>query len=66
MKGYESRKLQKQKIQIPVISWNLDFQICIFLFLGYFPLLASATYFSKAIVIEGVSGVGARMSILKP
>ena len=32
----------------------------------YFPLFASATYFSKAIVIEGVSGVGARISILKP
>lgn|GEM_PF-2714766 len=32
----------------------------------YFPLFASATYFSRAIVIEGVSGVGARISILKP
>lgn len=32
----------------------------------YFPLFASAIYFSKAIVIEGVSGVGARISILKP
>lgn len=32
----------------------------------YFPLLASAIYFSRAIVIEGVSGVGARISILNP
>ena len=32
----------------------------------YFPLLASDTYFSSAMVIEGVSGVGAKMSILKP
>jgi hypothetical protein len=31
---------------------------------SYFPLLASV--FSKAIVIEGVAGVGARISTLKP
>jgi hypothetical protein len=33
---------------------------------NYFPLLASAIYFSRAIVIEGVSGVGARISIRNP
>ena len=33
---------------------------------SYFPLLTSVMYFSKAIVIEGVAGVGARISTLKP
>jgi hypothetical protein len=33
---------------------------------NYFPLLASRMYFSKAIVIEGVFGDGAKISILKP
>jgi hypothetical protein len=33
---------------------------------NYFPLLASRMYFSKAIVIEGAFGDGAKISILKP
>jgi hypothetical protein len=33
---------------------------------NYFPLLALCDVFSKAIVIEGVAGVGARISTLKP
>lgn len=32
----------------------------------YFPLLASATYFSNAIVIEGASGEGAMISTRRP
>ena len=32
----------------------------------YFPLFASIIYFSKAIVMEGVAGVGARISTLNP
>ena len=32
----------------------------------YFPLFASATYFSKAPVIDGVPGLGAIMSTRKP
>lgn len=43
--------------------WNLNIVISLKV---YFPLFASLMYFSKAMVIEGVSGVGARMSILKP
>ena len=56
----------KRKIPNPnrkVGIWN--FKICM-LKKNYFPLLASAIYFSSAIVIEGVSGVGARISILNP
>ena len=37
-----------------------------FILLFYFTLFASVMYFSKAIVIDGVAGVGARMSTLKP
>src|SRR5690554_914566 len=33
---------------------------------NYFPLFATTTYFSKAIVMEGVSGVGAKISTLNP
>ena len=32
----------------------------------YFPLFASATYFSNAIVMDGVPGVGAMMSMRNP
>jgi len=56
------------KTKIPnrnFISWIWNLKYFGFRFV-YFPLLASEIYFSNAIVIDGVSGVGARMSILSP
>ncbi|MNE86625.1 hypothetical protein D3C80_1837440 [compost metagenome] len=54
---------KNSKSQQKVGIWN--FKDCMLKGV-YFPLFASLMYFSKAIVIEGVSGVGARISILKP
>ena len=48
------------------ISEPMVFGIGSGLFFFYFPLLTSATYFSKAPVIEGVPGLGAIMSTRKP
>ena len=57
---------KKQKFQISTIKLKFGILKIEYFVKDYFPLFASLIYFSKAIVIEGVSGVGARISILKP
>lgn len=62
----KEKPIKTKTTQIISQKENSDRLFAIYKKLTYFDLLAAITYFSSAIVMDGVSGVGAKISTRNP